>query len=231
MTSAKPLNPKNNFGVLVAAGKGRRFGGLKQFVQIHGKPLFFYCARSFELCPSVTSFVIVTNFSRVSTVKKWVKQWGWKKVLMVVAGGPERMDSVERGLLALPEDGYVAIQDGVRPLLKPEHLTLGFRLCRHYPAIAFGSLVTDTLKEVCDGKIVKTIDRSKIALIHTPQFFSLRLIRQAFSVARAKKLVATDECRLVEELGISPKVINGGFLNIKVTVKEDLRLCEALLCP
>ncbi|MEO0071160.1 MAG: 2-C-methyl-D-erythritol 4-phosphate cytidylyltransferase [candidate division WOR-3 bacterium] len=218
-----------NYGIVLAAGRGRRFGGLKQFVPVRGKPLFFYSLKAFENCPVVTGFVIVTNRSRVNQVKRWVKRWRFKKVIAVVAGGAERMDSVENGIFALPENGYVAIHDGVRPFIKPEMLTIGFRMCQKFPAVAFGVPVTDTLKEVVANRITQTIDRSGLVAIHTPQFFALNLIRRAYAQARNQKITASDDCELVQRLGISPRFLLGSSLNIKVTTRDDLNLCQALL--
>lgn len=229
MLKGKYQGPKSNYGIVLAAGRGRRFGGLKQFTLVQGKPLVFYSMWAFETCPAVTGFVIVTNRSRVNQVKSWVKRWQFKKVLAVVAGGAERMDSVEQGIFALPKEGNVAIHDGARPLIRPEMLTLGFRVCQGYPAVAFGVLVADTLKEVVNNRIVQTVDRSGLVAIHTPQFFSLHLIRRAYAQARDQKISASDDCELVQRLGISPRFLLGSSRNIKVTTKDDLRLCQALL--
>jgi len=220
---------KDNFGIIVAAGMGRRFGGLKQFARVKNRPLLYYSIRAFELCPVVTGYVVVTNVSRVSTVKNMLSAFVFKKALAVVAGGNDRMDSVEQGLFELPDSGYVAVHDGVRPLIKPTMLSLGFRAVRRYPAVAFGVPVIDTLKEVVDKRIVQTVDRTGIVAIQTPQFFTIDLLRRAYAQARNQQLVSTDECQLVEKLGVAPKVLAGFPENIKVTYPADLRICVALL--
>lgn len=223
------VNNLPNFGVIVAAGRGKRFGGLKQFVSVKNKPLLLYSIRTFELCPMVNGYVVVTNRSKVTFVNELLGRYGFRKLLAVIAGGKERMDSVEKGLLNLPERGYVAIHDAARPLLKPAMLNQGFQTCRRHPAVAFGVPVFDTLKKVKNNKIVKTVDRSELVAIQTPQFFHLDLLRRAYAYARAKNLTATDDCELVEQLNISPQVIISPSLNIKVTTKEDLIVCRALL--
>lgn len=223
------VNNLPNFGVILAAGRGKRFGGLKQFVSVKNKPLLLYSIRPFELCPMVNGYVVVTNRSKVTFVNELLGGYGFRKLLAVIAGGKERMDSVEKGLLNLPERGYVAIHDAARPLLKPAMLIKGFQTCRRHPAVAFGVPVFDTLKKVKNNKIVKTVDRSELVAIQTPQFFPLDLLRRAYAYARAKNLTATDDCELVEHLKISPRVIITPYLNIKVTTKEDLIVCRALL--
>lgn len=223
-------NNQPNWGIIVAAGQGKRFGGLKQFALIKNKPLIFYSIRPFELCSSVSGYVVVTNESKLGMVKTLLQRYRFKKLLGVVAGGKERMDSVEHGLLNLPEKGYVAIHDGARPLLKSEMLIQGFQTCRRYPAVAFGVPINDTIKKVNpSNQIIQTIDRSGLVAIQTPQFFRLDIIRRAYANARAKNLTATDDCALVEHLNIAPRLLPGSPLNIKVTTKEDLLLCRALL--
>lgn len=221
--------PEPNFGIIVAAGRGKRFGGLKQFALIKKKPLLFYSLRAFEISPQVTGYVVVTNQSRIKKVRQMLKTYRFKKAIAVVKGGKERMDSVEQGLFALPEDGYVAIHDGARPLLKPEMLAIGFRAVRKYPAVAFGVLVTDTLKETIKDRIVKTVDRTGLVAIQTPQFFLLSLLRRAYAQARNHGLSATDECQLIENLNISPRLLLDTPFNIKVTTQQDLKICQALL--
>jgi len=219
-----------NFGIIVAAGRGKRFGGLKQFSIIKRRPLIFYSARIFEQCRLVNGFVIVTNPSRINFVKRLVRRYRFKKLIAVVPGGKERMDSVEQGLLYLPDDGYVAIHDGVRPMLSTDMLILGFTVCRRYQAVAFGIPVTDTIKEVVNGdRIIRTVDRSGLVAIQTPQFFSINLIRRGYAYARAERISATDDCELIEKLDITPHLLPGSRLNIKVTTKEDSLICQALL--
>ncbi len=223
------LHHSINFGVIVAAGRGRRFGGLKQFAPIKKKPLLFYSLKPFEICPIVAGYVVVTNQSKLNKVRQLLKTYRFKKALAIVRGGRQRMDSVEQGLLSLPEDGYVAIHDAARPLLKSKMLTTGFRAVRKYPAVAFGVPVIDTLKETIKDRIVKTVDRAGLVAIQTPQFFLLSLLRRAYAQARNQGLCATDECQLIENLNISPKVLLGSSLNLKVTTSQDIRICEALL--
>ncbi|MGQ9678526.1 MAG: 2-C-methyl-D-erythritol 4-phosphate cytidylyltransferase [bacterium] len=223
-------NKQTNFGIIVAAGQGKRFGGLKQFVLIKNKPLLFFSVRPFELCPLVNGYVVVTNKSKLTWVKELLERYRFKKLRAVIAGGKERMDSVEQGLLNLPEKGYVAVHDGARPFLKPEMLTQGFRDCRRYPAVAFGSPVVDTLKRINrNNRIVRTINRSGLVAIQTPQFFRLDLLRRAYAFARATNIRVTDDCELVERMKIFPRVIINPSFNIKVTTKEDLTICRALL--
>lgn len=218
-----------NFGIIVAAGRGRRFGGLKQFARVKNRPLLFYSLRAFERCPLVSEYVVVTNPGKISAVRQLVRNLRLKKVRAVVGGGKERMDSVAAGLAALPDSGYVAVHDAARPLIVPAMLTRGFRIVRRCGAAAFGARMSDTVKEVAGQRIVRTVDREGLVTIQTPQFFDLALLRRAYARCQNQRLRVSDECQAVEVCGIEPEVIIHQRPNLKVTYPEDLVICAALL--
>ena len=177
----------------------------------------------------MSGFVVVTTAERVGYVRTLLRQQGIGKALDVVAGGRERTDSVGAGLAALPEDGSVAIHDAARPVITARMLEQGFRACRRYGAVTFGYPVTDTLKRVEDRAITETVDRESLIAVQTPQFFHLTLLRRAYARARNAGIEASDDCALVELLGIRPHWLLGPRTNLKITSPEDLALCEALL--
>jgi len=226
-----PVRPGRvqRYGLIVAAGRGRRFGGFKQFARIKGKPALLHSILVFERSRAISGFVVVTNAERVGYVRTLLRQQGIRKTLDVVAGGRERTDSVAAGLAALPEDGYVAIHDAARPVISTRMLEQGFRACRKHGAATFGHPVTDTLKRVHDGAITETVDRDSLIAVQTPQFFHLSLLRRAYAKARNSGIEASDDCALVELLGIRPHWLKGPRTNLKITTPEDLALCEALL--
>ena len=209
----------------MAAGQGRRFGGLKQFALVHDKPLVLYSLLAFERCPDVTGYVLVVNRSQIRKARNLTRVWRLRKVLAITAGGKQRQESVANGLAVLPEKGLVAIHDGVRPLVTPQMLSLGFKVCQRHKAAAYGVPVTDTLKRVFRDRIIKTIDRTGLVAIQTPQFFSLPLLRRAY----VRPPQVTDDCALVERLGIRPRLLVSPGPNLKVTTREDLKICAALL--
>ncbi|MEO0085613.1 MAG: 2-C-methyl-D-erythritol 4-phosphate cytidylyltransferase [candidate division WOR-3 bacterium] len=214
------------FGVILAAGQGKRFRGLKQFALLDGEPLFRFSIRTFEQCTAVDGYVLVVNATALTKTRRLVKKWRLKRLIAVVGGGTRRTDSVANGLRSLPRSGMVAIHDAARPFVRPRMLEYGFAVCRYYRAATFGMPVTDTLKQVRSGRVVRTVDRRLFATVQTPQFFELSLIRKAH--ATYGKHEVTDDCTLVELLGIRPRILLGDPRNIKVTTRADLELCRAL---
>lgn len=217
------------FGIIAAAGRGRRFGGLKQLIRVQGRPLLYYSVIAFERCPRVTGYVIVTVPEELSRVGRLAASWGPRRLMAVVPGGTTRADSVANGLRRLPDRGLVAVHDGVRPLLTPSLLATGFAAAARFRAVVCAAPVADTLKLGQHGRVAKTLDRSQLFAAQTPQFFDLGLLRRAYAAAGRHRREATDDSALVERLGIRPRLWLRNRPNIKVTTRADLAVCRALL--
>ncbi len=219
-----------NFGLIVAAGKGNRFGGTKQFFLLEGKPVVLRTLEVFERARCIDQIILIINENKLQYMKNLIELNEVKKVRAIVAGGNERQDSVWNGLKALPEKvkGFVAIHDGVRPLLETKMLAQGLALCRTYEAVICALPVNDTIKESKDG-LTRTIERSNLYLIQTPQFYEIELIRKAYQKAFKDKFNATDDSTLIERLGKKAHIFPGSSTNIKITNREDLKLVEKII--
>jgi 2-C-methyl-D-erythritol 4-phosphate cytidylyltransferase len=215
--------------LIVAAGKGQRFGGYKQLVQLAGKPVLIHSVKAFERCPMISGFVVVAPARRMAMVRRMLRLHGVRKLMDTVAGGETRASSVRAGLAVLPTRGYVAVHDAVRPLIQPGMLTKGLRTCRKHGAVTYGSQVTDTLKRVRNRDVLSTVDRNGLLAVQTPQFFSLELLRRAHAEARKTRFKPTDDCELVERLGVHPIWIPGPRTNLKLTTPDDLSVMQALV--
>jgi 2-C-methyl-D-erythritol 4-phosphate cytidylyltransferase len=218
-----------NYGIIMAAGRGMRFGGPKQFVRLQGRSLLVRVLEAFEHCAAVAETVVVTNPERLKYVEHLAARAHCRKVKWVIAGGERRQDSVERGLRVLPGRGMVAIHDAARPTLRPEHLSRGFAVCRRTRAAIYAMPVTETLKRVSDSMVRRTVTRDDLFLAQTPQFFALDLIKTAHENARRRGWCANDDAELVERLGALVTVVPGWPGNIKITTRHDLRLVAAVM--
>ena len=147
----------------------------------------------------------------------------------IASGGSTRAESVRNGMNAV--DGrthIVVVHDGARPLVSCDEITLTIEAAKQRGAACLVRKVTDTVKEVADGQIVGTVDRSNLRHALTPQAFRKEIIDEALS-ERNFDPSATDECFLVEKLGRSIAFVEGSSRNIKVTLSDDLTVAEALL--
>ena len=153
----------------------------------------------------------------------------FSKLKTIVSGGATRAESVRNGLdSADPLSNVVAVHDAARPLVSVDEITRTIESAAVGGAACLVAEVTDTIKEVRDGLIRGTKDRSKLRRALTPQAFRTDILRRAFEGVVLSD-AATDECYLVEKLGIDIATVDGSPRNIKITREDDLRIAEALL--
>lgn len=196
---------------------------MKQFTTLRGRPVLLHSVEAFEKCAGIHGYVVVTGRSRVGAVRRMLA--GHHKLMAVCAGGDRRSDSVRSGLALLPVRGIVAVHDSARPLLTPRMLAQGLAACRRDGPVTFARPPADTIKRVRGHRIVATLDRSELVAVETPQFFPIPLLRRA----HAGGADATDDCSLVERLGVRPRWIETPRPNLKITTRHDSAMVEALL--
>jgi 2-C-methyl-D-erythritol 4-phosphate cytidylyltransferase len=148
-----------------------------------------------------------------------------------VVGGQVRSDSVRRALAAAPEADVVVVHDAARPLLTRELVERCIAGLEGYDGAIAAARVTDTVKEVDgDGRVTRTLDRSTLWAIQTPQVFNAAVLRRALDVPLTALETATDDASLIEDLGGSVRVVEALQENFKVTSPADLdRAARALL--
>ena len=215
--------------VIVAAGSSKRMdnGVDKLRVQVNGKPLLAWTISRFEAADSVAEIIIVAREDSLGFVEELVKGEGFGKINSVVAGGTHRQNSTENGLRALSrESELVLIHDGARPLVDPSDIDSLTEDVYNHGASLLATRCKDTVKEVENGKIVKTIKRDSLWLAQTPQGFRKEILSEALATAERDGYIGTDEASLVERMNIEVSIVEGSSDNIKVTVQEDLKLVE-----
>src|SRR5690606_34186562 len=114
------------------------------------------------------------------------------------------------------------------PLVAPEEIAAALEKANETGAACLVAKVTDTIKRVAGGRILETVDREHLRRALTPQCFKTELLRRAFENADLNESV-TDECFLVEKLGVPISFVEGSPLNIKITTPEDFTVAEMLL--
>jgi 2-C-methyl-D-erythritol 4-phosphate cytidylyltransferase len=219
--------------VIVAAGSSRRMQGQdKLWIPLAGRITLAHTIDIFESSHLINTIVLVTNNERLADTHALCEQEQWEKVAAIVAGGAHRQDSVCNGLDALadinPTCRWVMIHDGARPFVTPTILEDGLRAAQQHQASIPIVPVKDTIKQVQDGKVSATLDRSQLWIVQTPQVFAFSLIHQAHHLPIAQEQ-ATDDATLLERLGYTVSVFNGSHTNIKITTPEDVFFAEALL--
>jgi 2-C-methyl-D-erythritol 4-phosphate cytidylyltransferase len=222
-----------NSAILVAAGKGTRMGaGVdKLFLEVAGRPVVAHTWQRFDDAKCIGEIILVVREGRQRKFKEMAAKFRFKKPFRIVIGGAERQDSVWNGLEALSASAkVVAIHDAARPCVSEELIVATIEAARDTGAAVAAQPVTDTIKESPDGKLIqRTLDRSKLWAVQTPQTFRVGVIRRAISAARQKKLVFTDDTAACELIGQPVRLVSRAAPNSKVTVPADLPLIEMLL--
>jgi 2-C-methyl-D-erythritol 4-phosphate cytidylyltransferase len=220
-----------NAAILVAAGKGVRMGADKLWLEIAGLPVIAHTWQKFDEAKCVDEIILVVREGMQKNFAELAAKFLFQKTFRIVVGGAERQDSVWNGLNALsPETEIVAIQDAARPCTGEELIAATIAAARETGAAVAAQTVTDTIKESGDGKTIsRTLDRSTLWSVQTPQTFRVEVIRRAISSAREKKLIFTDDTAACELIGQPVQLVASAAPNPKVTVPADLLLIEALL--
>jgi 2-C-methyl-D-erythritol 4-phosphate cytidylyltransferase len=223
-----------NVAIVVAAGKGTRLGGdrPKQFLELDGIPVIVHTLKQFERCREISELVIVLPRDETDWFLSRLKEFGLQKPMRVAAGGPTRAQSVQRGLALIGEAEIVAVHDGVRPFVTPAEIDQAVTAARATGAAILVAPVADTIKEIKDDRIVRTLSRSQLRRALTPQCFRFGILKRAYdqlAEVEAEDIEVTDDCFLVERLGVEIVAVEGSARNIKITREEDLVLGEAIL--
>lgn len=223
----------SRFAVIIpAAGNSVRFGGKvkKPFVMLDGRPVWQRSAELFWTREDVTKVYLV-----ISPLDRELFQSRFGPVLAfanaeLVDGGSERFESVANALAKIPADvEYVAVHDGVRPLVTSTQIDSVFAAAVKTGAAILAQPVADTLKRVDEHRqIVGTQPRAGLWQAQTPQVFRRDWLVQAYA-ERSRYPDITDDAQLVEAAGHSVHVVPGSLSNFKITAPDDLELAEIIV--
>ena len=208
------------WSIVVAGGSGRRFGQLKQYALLGGRPVLQWAVAACRTCSAGVVLVVPDGDG----------DHDLHGADAVVTGGPTRAESVRRGLAAVPADAAViVVHDAARPLASPALFAAVVTVVTDGRADGAvpGVPPSDTIKAVDEsGRVTSTLDRATLVAVQTPQAFRAALLRQAHDEGPA---AATDDAMLVEASGGSVQVVPGEPDNLKITDPGDLGAAERLL--
>jgi 2-C-methyl-D-erythritol 4-phosphate cytidylyltransferase len=203
-------------GIIPAAGSGERLGatGPKAFADCAGRPLLDW---SLDVLAAVCERVVVAVPPGFENGDR-------------VLGGDSRSASVRNALAAAPEATVAVVHDAARPLVTRELVERCIAALPGWDGAVAAAPVTDTVKQAdAGGRVIRTLERSSLWAIQTPQVFAAAALRGALDVDDATLAAATDDASLVEAAGGSVRVVEAPPENMKVTRRADLLLAETLL--
>lgn len=197
------------WGIVVAGGRGDRFGGPKQFELLGGEPLWEWARRSL-IEGGVAEVVVVGDMDGA------------------VEPGLRRRDSVAAGLMEVPDGvDHILVHDAARPLATPALVERVLARLRQgdVAGVIPANAVRDATKRVEGQRVVAAVDRDDLVTVQTPQGFVAEVLRRAHATVEGD---AADDAELVAGLDETVVYVEGEITNLKVTVPEDLRLVEAI---
>lgn len=209
--------------IIPAGGTSSRFGNKNKLLEkINGKEVIKYTVQAFENS-NVDEIIICANVSIIEELQEILKDC---RKVKIIEGGETRQASVFNGLKA-SECDYVLIHDAARPMITTDLVNQTIEMVKDKNALTVATKTIDTIKEVEDGKITRTIDRAKLYNTQTPQAFKYELIKDAHTKLYGKNF--TDDAGMLEELGITVYILNGSYKNIKITTQNDIDIAKIYL--
>lgn len=221
----------NTSVIIVCAGNSTRMGGVNKILMPLGDRLVIgVTMQAFQACGNVSEIVIVAREADIPAIKAEAEAAGITKLTACTVGGATRQESVINGVKQISKEAQlVAVHDGARPLVKPEHIEKVIKDASVFGGATLGVPVKDTIKTVNDGFISDTPPRKFLYITQTPQIFKRQLYFEGIDFALEHGLDFTDDCQLVEAIGGKVAMTTGDYTNIKITTPEDIKLAEVLL--
>src|SRR3954468_10214648 len=216
--------------LVVAAGRGERLGspGPKAFVMCGGRPLLEWSIDALKAVPEI-SHIVGARPPRGPPPPGADPPAGTSGVF----GGQERSHSVRAALHHTLAGDPVLVHDAARPLVTPEIVRATLQgLDEQADAAIAAARVTDTIKACGDDDdrtVARTLDRSRLWAIQTPQVFRRAVLERALAQPHEVLAAATDDASLVEAMGGTVRLVESPRENLKVTTPDDLRLADLLL--
>ena len=222
-----------DYAIIVAGGKGLRMGGEipKQFIPVAGKPILMHTLEKFQrFGESLTGtggleIILVLPKEQQEYWAELCTKYSFKVSHTVVNGGETRFHSVQNGLKAIPDnaEGVVGIHDGVRPFVSLDVIKRCYQEARMKKAVIPVMPVTDTLRDVTQGK---NVYRENYKIVQTPQTFDIQLLKKANRQLYSEAF--TDDASVVEAIGQEVTMVEGNRENIKITTPFDLKIADVI---
>lgn len=211
------------FVILVAGGKGLRFGGEvpKQFLPVKGRPVLMRTIDVFKKAFLEIHIVLVLSPSQQEYWKQLCKEYSFDVPLQIADGGETRFHSVKNGLSLIPDThAIVGVHDGVRPLVSEDTIFRCYETAEKEGTAVPVVPVVETVRKLEEDGKSKTVDRNLYRLVQTPQTFQVEILKKAYG--QPYESFFTDDASVVEKMNVPVVLVEGNRENIKITTPSDL---------
>ena len=220
------MGGEKKFVIITGGGTGTRIGGNipKQFLCLGGLPIIMHTIRRFELL--VDTIIVTLPEHYFDYWEELQHKHNFYVPHRLVAGGDCRFYSVKNAVEQLPDKGFVAIHDAVRPFVTANLIKSCFKHAKKHGTAVAAIPLKDSLRIVADSKSER-IDRSHFFAVQTPQVFSCEIIKKSYNQSFNPKF--TDDASVAESLGYEIQLVEGEELNFKITTPTDLMIANLIV--
>lgn len=227
-----------NYAVVLAGGKGKRFGNnniSKQFVELTGVPMIVYSLLTAEKNKNIDEICVVVAKTEEDNVRRWAEEYKITKLKYFAHPGKERQQSVYSGLKAIAAKSRdtVMIMTSVCPFVSQETINKHYEMIGSYDASITVVKATDAITFSNDGiRVNRTLQKKKLYLQQGPQLYRYGILMMGHKMYMEdedyRKMDVTEDSELVLNIGVECYMVKGDRFCIKVTYPEDLAIAEAL---
>ncbi|MDR2642816.1 MAG: 2-C-methyl-D-erythritol 4-phosphate cytidylyltransferase [Planctomycetaceae bacterium] len=240
------LNESVSYAVIIAAaGQSKRFNNSgtleysswldgaaskKPYAKLFGKPIWLYSTEKFAKRVEVKQIILVVAPEDVSWFRDYFAKEIDKLLLIVISGGVERADSVQKALNIVRNNiDYVVVHDAARPCVTDEQITEVFDKAKLYGAAILATPIVGTVKSIENNIIKSTVPRNGLWEAQTPQVFRKQILLDAYAARKADDVLTTDDAELVEKAGFEVSIVPADKSNLKITTQSDLKFAETII--
>lgn len=217
------------FAVIVAGGSGTRMQTEipKQFLLLNRKPVIMHTIAAFFTSPQKPELIIVLNGRHFGLWRDLCRKHNFTIEHQLVAGGNTRFHSVKEALHLIEENSIIAVHDAVRPLISTQIIDDAYKLALEKGNAVVAVTSKDSVRLQNPNGTSKSLNRTGVFLVQTPQTFQSKIIKKAYEQAYNEHF--TDDASVVESSGVQINLLRGDPDNFKITFLTDLRLAEMIL--
>jgi 2-C-methyl-D-erythritol 4-phosphate cytidylyltransferase len=219
---------KQKYAIIVAGGSGKRMGSdiPKQFIEIAEKPILMHTMKRFVEADKSIKLILVLPKNQHKYWYNLIDKYSFELEYILAEGGDERFYSVLNGLQYVEKNSFVAIHDGVRPLVSIDTINNCFKEVVEKKAVIPVVPIVESIRKV-DGDKSIAVDRSSYCSVQTPQVFDTEVLLKAYKQPYSS--LFTDDASVVEKIGQKIHLTKGNIENIKITQPVDLITAESIL--
>ncbi len=216
--------------IILAAGSSNRMGKIREpnkvYMNILGHPAIMYPIFSFKQSVNKCRILVVYNKDNYDYVRELFDRYRFD--VKLIEGGSQRQESVYKALKFVKSE-KVLIHDGARVCVDVEIIQNVLDGLENSNAVIPVIKATNTLKQVKNGIVEKTINREEIYEVQTPQGFKTELLIKAYELIKKNKVNITDDASAMEYYEKEVSIVEGKRENIKLTTKIDYMLAKAII--